>query len=435
MIAIGTSALREATDTRGLFMRARTEAGVEVGILDAGSEARAGFLGAVYGLPVRDGLVFDIGGGSLQITHFRSRKHRHTWSLPLGALRLSDRFLSSDPPGAGQIRKLRAHAHGALARAGVPILGEDEVLVATGGTVRNLAKLDARLREYPIPRLHGYEVTHAHLREVTALLAGCKSRARAALSGLNVDRVESIVGGSVVTECVLDVCEGTRFVVAGQGLREGIVLLRCGIDLPSPQIVRARSVATLMAHFTTHNPGRARRRRDIALALYKSLEPHAEPILKEMLTHAAELLDIGKSIDFYRLQAHTANILRSSGLLGFSHRGIALLSAIVELAAETGWNLKRARPLLQEDDHLPLERAGLALSLADVIEQRLPPGQIAPAVIRSHVGAFVVYEPALAAWEGFELRARFRKAFGKELQVAREPGPGMNLSRHPRNLR
>ena len=435
MIALGTSTLREATDTRGLLMRARAETGVEVEILDAGAEARAGFLGAVYGLPVRHGLVFDIGGGSLQITRFRNRQPRRTWSLPLGALRLSDRFLASDPPGAGQIRKLRAHVHGALDRAGVPVLTGNEVLVATGGTVWNLAKVDARQVRYPIPHLHGYEVTRHHLREITALLAGCTSRARAALPGLNLHRAESIVGGSIVTECVLDACGGTRFLIAGQGMREGIVLDRYGIDLPSPQQVRAGSVAALISRFTTCDPSRARRRRDLALALYKSLEPRAEPILTEMLTQAAELLDIGKSVDFYRRQTHTASILRASGLLGFSHREIALLSAIVELSVEAGWNPKRARPLLQKEDHDPLERAGLALSLACAIEQRLPPGRTAHVVSRSLVDAFVVREPALVAWEGLELRARFWKAFGKELRVAAGPGRRVSSSRPPKGRR
>lgn len=423
VIALGTSALREATDMRGLLMRAHAESGITVEILDADAEARAGFLGAVFGLPVRHGLVFDIGGGSLQVTHFRERKLRRTWSLPLGALRLSDRFLNSDPPDTGQIRKLRAHVHGALSRAGVPVLGADEALVATGGTVRNLAKVDARRREYPIPRLHGYEVTRLHLREITAFLAGCKIRARTAVPGLSPNRAESIVGGSIVTECVLDICEGTRFLVAGQGLREGIVLDRCGIGLPSPQEVRAGSVTALLAHFTTCDRAHAQRRRDLARALYKSLEPRAEPILEEMLSHAAELLDIGRSVDFYRRQAHTASVLRASGLLGFSHREIALLSSMVELANESGWNLKRARPLLREEDHDPLERAGLALSLADVIEQRLPPGRIAPVTTRSNAYVFVLQEPVLATWEGLELRARFRKAFGKELLVAAGPGP------------
>jgi len=435
MIAFGTSALREATDTHGLFMRVRAEAGVEVEILDAESEARAGFLGAIYGLPLRHGLVFDIGGGSLQLTRFRDRKLRRVWSLPLGALRLSDRFLTSDPPVAGQIRKLRAHIHRALDRAGVPVLGRNDVLVATGGSAWSLAKVDARRREYPIPRLHGYEVTRHHLREITALLAGCTSRARARLPGLNLNRAESIVGGSIVTECVLDVCGGTRFLVAGLGLREGIVLDRCGIGLPLPQQVRASSVAALIAHFTTYDPSRARRRRDLALALYRSLEPRAEPILTEMLIHAAELLDIGKSVDFYRLQAHTASILRASGLLGFSHREIALLSAIVELSDEAGWNPKRARPLLQEEDHDPLERAGLALSLACVIEQRLPPGRIARVESRTLVDAFVVREPALIAWEGLELRARFWKAFGKELQVAAGPERRVSSSRPQKRRR
>ncbi len=418
IIVLGTAALREAVNARALVARARDEIGLEVRILGAEAEARAGFLGAVYSLPVRHGLVFDIGGGSLQVSRFRDRKIRRSWSLPLGALRVSDTFLTSDPPGKGQIRRLRAHVLRALSRAGVPALAPDESLIGTGGTVRNLAKIDSRRREYPIQRLHGYELTRAHLRELMALLTGIKVSARASVPGLNPDRADSIAGGGVTAECMMDACGGTRFLVTGFGLREGIALSTLGAALPSPEDVRVGSIASLTANFNTCIPARSRRRSDLALALYKILEPHPEPFFRELMAHAAAVLDIGRSVDYYRLHAHTALVIRASGLFGFSHREIAQLSSLVELADRNGWNLKRCRPLLHEDDHAPLERAGLVLALADAIEQRLPPRRRAKVSGRVRSGEFVLDEPALDAWEGLEFRKRFRKEFGLELRTA-----------------
>src|SRR5207302_9664325 len=92
-VAVATAAVREAANGDELIQRTRRELGIPVDIADGDEEARFGFLGAVHGLPVQDGIVLDVGGGSLQLIHFRERRLERSWSLPLGALRLSDRFL------------------------------------------------------------------------------------------------------------------------------------------------------------------------------------------------------------------------------------------------------------------------------------------------------------------------------------------------------
>ena len=100
----------------------------------------------MHGLPIEHGIVLDVGGGSLQLVHFRARRLLRSWSLSLGALRLNDRFLRSDPPTRGEMRSLKEHVYASLEGAGVSPLLADEDLVVTGGTVRNLAKVDRRLR-------------------------------------------------------------------------------------------------------------------------------------------------------------------------------------------------------------------------------------------------------------------------------------------------
>src|SRR6266508_4401642 len=127
--------------------------------------------GAERGLPVVRGVLFDLGGGSMQVSRFRQRRLTRSVSLPLGSLRLSDAFLKADPPSAREVRRLREHARAALEMAGVGALGKGEQLVGTGGTVRNLAKIDRRGREdYPITRLHGYELGRRRVKTYTGLL-------------------------------------------------------------------------------------------------------------------------------------------------------------------------------------------------------------------------------------------------------------------------
>jgi exopolyphosphatase/guanosine-5'-triphosphate,3'-diphosphate pyrophosphatase len=265
--------------------------------------------------------------------------------------------------------------------------------------------------------LHAYELGRRHLQEVLALVAGRRFEARAALPGMNPRRADSVVGGSVVLECLMDAVGAGQLLVAGQGLREGLVLEAYGHRIPPPAAVRASSIAALARRFAGWESARAARRSALALSLYRKLEPHAPPLFEELLAHAASALDSGRSMDYYRRHEHTAMILRSTGLQGFLHREILLLAAVVEMADDERWSLKPYRPLLHEDDLAVLERAAVVLALADRVEQRLPPGRaplVACTVTRQTVR---LGEPFLAAWEDTEFAERFGRAFGKRLEM------------------
>ncbi len=155
ILAVATAAMRDAADGAALLERIRRELGIEVRLIDGDEEARYGFAGGIRGLPVEHGLLFDMGGGSLQLSRFRERRLVQAWSLPLGALRLSRAFLTSDPPRPREIRALQEHVRELVEAAGIPRLEAGDTLVGTGGTVRNLAKIDRRRQVYPIARVHG----------------------------------------------------------------------------------------------------------------------------------------------------------------------------------------------------------------------------------------------------------------------------------------
>ncbi|MBD3163405.1 MAG: hypothetical protein GF346_13040, partial [Candidatus Eisenbacteria bacterium] len=331
-LAVATSAVREAEDAAVLLDRARDEIGVDIEVIDGVREARIAFLGAIHGLPVEAGLLVDVGGGSIQITRFGGRRCLDAWSLPLGALRVTKRFLRSDPPRSQEIQRLRRAVMDALQEAGIPSIGSGEVVVGTGGTIRNLAKIDFRRRTYPIRRLHGYLLTRSRIHEASGQLLGRSLRRRRAIPGLNADRADSIVGGCVAVEALLDHVGARELQVAGRGLREGLLFDALGLEPPPAAVVRTESIAALASRFSTWRKQTAERRVALVRILREALEPDARADLCEFLDHAAAILDVGKSIDYYQRHLHAARILTATDLSGFAHRGIAFLAAVVLFA-------------------------------------------------------------------------------------------------------
>src|SRR5439155_3760364 len=125
-----------------------------------------------------------------------------------------------------------------LTEAGVPPIASDERLVGTGGTIRNLAKIDRRARPYPIPRLHGYVLTMRRVHDLAALLRSRRLSRRRATPGLNADRADSIVGGAFVVLGTMEAIEASELIVSGQGLREGLAFEALGEDIRSADEVR-----------------------------------------------------------------------------------------------------------------------------------------------------------------------------------------------------
>jgi exopolyphosphatase / guanosine-5'-triphosphate,3'-diphosphate pyrophosphatase len=108
--AVATSAVRDATNGGELVARAASELGLVVEIAPGTREAEFAFTGAVHGLLTERGLVIDIGGGSMEVVRFDGRELIGAWTLPLGAVRLSDDFALSDPPRPKQLDALRDRA-------------------------------------------------------------------------------------------------------------------------------------------------------------------------------------------------------------------------------------------------------------------------------------------------------------------------------------
>ena len=198
--------------------------------------------------------------------------------------------------------------------------------------MRNLAKMDLRRTDHPLPLLHGYELHEENLESIIEDLAGRTMKQRARLRGLNPDRADSIVGGAIVVLAAMRHLGAERVVVSSRGLREGLALGDPSAAVPTPRQVRTISAATLAARFATWDAVAAERRSSLASQLIDALDPETTAFIAESLEHAAALLDVGKAIDYYERFEHAAMIVTTADLAGFTHEALGILSAILRHA-------------------------------------------------------------------------------------------------------
>jgi len=417
VVAVATAAMRDADNAQALMRQVRSELGLHIDLIDAREEAYLGALGGIRALPVNQGVLFDLGGGSIQIVRFNNRRPGDARSLPLGSLRLSQAFLRHDPPSKHEIRSLRKYVQRTLAELRMPQLSRSDVLVGVGGTIRNIAKIDARDHEYPIARIHGYVLSRLRLAEIVDLLSRRRLRSAKGIAGLSRERGDSIAGGALAVEVLLEVLGATEIIVSGEGVREGLVYSSASKRLPSIDAVRRAAVLSLAGRFITWNAKWAERRAQIALKLLHSLERTPGSEVRTSLEHAATLLDIGRSVDFFDRYEHAAEMVMNTELDGFHHREIAMISAVIANADDEDIGFSQYRPILTEKDAASVQRAAILLRLADEIEQRWPKRESVRLNCRVTRQEVQIQGRGLAGWSLQGVASRFERLFGRRLSV------------------
>jgi exopolyphosphatase/guanosine-5'-triphosphate,3'-diphosphate pyrophosphatase len=303
-----------------------------------------------------------------------------------------------------------------LQEAGVSPLHGDERMVGTGGTIRNLAKVDRRMRgDYPISRLHAYALDRRRLDGVASLLSGTPANNRAAIPGLNSDRSDSIVGGALVVQAVMDRLLAPELTVAGYGLREGVALKSVTDEVASIDQVQSVALGGLGDRFTAYDASRAALRANLARRIMAQLRPGVSAEVMLAAVAAARLLDIGASVDYYRRHAHSARIVCDANLDGFSHHTLALIAASINAVGERDATVKGYGPLLTSADQPTVEQiaAGVALSDALVRYGSVDPETISFERRNSHV---VLGTSLVDAWPLEAPTRRAERAFGTSIE-------------------
>ncbi len=227
MLGFATSAVRDATNSEDVLRHVRDATGVDIEVLPGEDEARLTFLAVRRWFGWSSGrlVVFDIGGGSLEIAVGSDEAPDVAQSLPLGAARLTREHLS-EGLDADAVRELRKRIRADVARDAGSVLrqGPDHA-VATSKTFRSLARIcgAAPLGDGPLVRR---VLDAATLRDLVPELLEMSADEVAKLPGVSLSRAHQIVAGALVADAVMDLFDLPELEICPWALREGIILER-----------------------------------------------------------------------------------------------------------------------------------------------------------------------------------------------------------------
>jgi exopolyphosphatase / guanosine-5'-triphosphate,3'-diphosphate pyrophosphatase len=226
-----TSAARDAENRDEFFAAAEEVIGVRPELLSGVEEGRLSFVGATSELDPESGpwLVVDIGGGSTELVAGPGGRHAPPLavrSLDMGCVRLTERFLASDPPTGPEVDAARQFVKALLSEAvdQEPKLARGRTLVGLAGTVACLASIDQGLDEYDRDRVHHYVLTLDRVDQMLGELAGLTSAERRLVPGVEAARADVIVGGTIVLDEILRHFGFAECLTSEADILDGLVL-------------------------------------------------------------------------------------------------------------------------------------------------------------------------------------------------------------------
>ena len=223
IIAVATSALRDASDGAEFIRAVRERAGVELQIISGREEAELSHLAVLRGLDLEPNsrlLIVDIGGGSTEFIREEPGRELEMTSLQMGSVRLTERIIRHDPPSAREIEELRTTIDHALADLGWD--WRPDTLVGIAGTVTTVCAVALEMDTYDHSRVHGHVLPRAEVSRVARLFGELPLVERKKLKGLMEGRADVIFAGSMILDRIMEQFGATSVIVSDQGVRWGL---------------------------------------------------------------------------------------------------------------------------------------------------------------------------------------------------------------------
>jgi len=227
-LAIATSAVRDAENGEAFLVEIGWSYGFTTRLLDGAEEAAMMYAGVMAGRPaVEDTLIVDIGGGSTELVLGSDGGLRASTSLDIGCVRVTERFLGSDPPTRPELAAAAAYVGSLLPRC------EARAAIGVAGTVTTLAALDLGLEEYDPELTHGHRIALASVERELERLAAMPLAERLGVPGIEPGRAPVIVAGLVVLLEIMDAYGLAEIEVSERDILHGAAY--AAAELPEPE--------------------------------------------------------------------------------------------------------------------------------------------------------------------------------------------------------
>jgi exopolyphosphatase/guanosine-5'-triphosphate,3'-diphosphate pyrophosphatase len=395
ILAAATSATREARNGGEFLARVERETGIRPRVISGTEEAKLIHQAAVYGVDVGSAraVAIDIGGGSVEITLGTATSIQAARSFKIGVIRLTERFVQSDPISGRDEHRLTKHILSEIGKYcdQITTIGFDRV-IGTSGTILSLGTVAATAaRGGPPPELRNLRIPAKQIRRLRKDVVGLDAEQRLAVPGLDPRRADLVVGGAVLLDTILRRLGAEDLTLCDLALREGLVLdyirrnSRTIAQVDKIPDVRRRSVLELAErcnYYADHSQQVMR----MALALFdQTRATHGlTDREREWLEYASLLHDVGGLISFARHHRHSYYLIKNGDLRGFHPDEIEVIALVARYH-------RRGTPKRSHDEY-----AQLSAPLRKTVRTLSSILRVAESLDRSHAQAI----------SGIELRDR-----------------------------
>ncbi len=430
---VSTSPLRDARNGMALLEWVKSELGWEIEVISGLEEGRLIHLGVLSNVPIANKrvLMFDLGGGSCEITVSVQGHIKHMFSMPLGAVRLTQEFLQSDPPKKKDIERMREFIAEEVHRVGAEIKARQiDLTIATSGTAAALA---GATRELEGRSKYSVTISRSATMKLAGLLAKRNQKQRAEYPGIGPRRAEIIVAGAYVFAEILTYYGLPSFRYSPLGLRDGLLAQMAADADPRTlqhrhlEAERKDALLTMCRRYEV-DIHYCEQVRELALQLFHALRKvHNLPLeFSEWIAAAAMLHEAGSFVSRNGRHRHAYYLISNSEILGFTPEQRNIIAAITRYLGKSrplpgDAPVKELRPA--ERDALP--KAVLILRLARALNQgRRGTVKKVRAVTRDSQVQLKLGGKAdameLELWASEKEKNYFREVFGRELFLEAE---------------
>ncbi len=377
IFAIATAAVRIAKNGPAFITRVKDELDLTLRTISGEEEASLGFLGVINTISLKDFVLFDLGGASVEVSVVKNRKRIHSYSFPMGAVTLTEKFQSGKEYSEAERKEmekfiLRQFSEMKwLKNTKLPVIG-------IGGTVRNLAKIHQRSTEYPIPRVHAYQMEATAVDKIFNEISQKSLGQRKRISGLSTERADIIVAGTAIIRTLLRYTQSNMLVISGSGLREGLFYEFYGDRYknsnPIIEDIIAFSTKNFLHSFDNQDLEHVYYITNLAITLFHQWQPlHQLPKEWEKYLLVASLLhDIGKEINYYSHERHSAYMLLNANLSGLSHQEQSIAAYIANYSHGSFDRIAKtfiSANLLSDEEWQIISKLGVILACAEALDE------------------------------------------------------------------
>lgn len=432
LAAVATSAMRDASNGPAFAKRVRRQLGIPLEIIDGAREAHLSWRSVAHHFRLDNvrTLIAEIGGGSLELTGAVNGLVEVTVSLPLGSVRLTEEFLGDGRHRHRAVRALRQHIRKTLRKALPWRTWTKSVVIGSGGSFTNLARMAAARAGQEGVAIHGVTVATAKVESLLEWLAGKTPEERAQIAGLNPQRADIIVAGVAVAAELLSTLDTTGMTVSAFGLREGLLLEMAG----GRDVWRQNDPLQLTREFVDRCHGDRRHLeqvRTLALSLHGRLAEalHSGPEDARLLEAAALLHDVGQLVSYRNHHKHSYQLISHADRLGLDSHDRALVAVISRYHRKRGPSRKHPEFVaLSPDDQATVRRVAAILRVADGLDRGHTAAVDRVTVTLSARRCLIQVAPrtqnadvALEIWGATRKADVLAKALGRDVVIAGHP--------------